>query len=215
MPMFRVRGTSHKTGKPITGRMKAATPERAVEHLQKIGITDTDITELPPPEGAAPPERPAPAEGRPTPRPQPKPPEPSALLIQEGTSKVEAMPVPSPEPPLHLESAPPPPPVRMPTYRTVATIIKILRTAGAVLLCIAVFVIVGLVLCIAGAVNGEPGSLYALLMLGATTIVLLFWAVLFYASAELLQMQRDVAQNSARIDERLANLYIERDRRSS
>jgi len=212
MATFRVRGTKQGTGEAITGRMKAATRQRAEEHLRKMGITSTEITEVPP-EGAAPPERPAPAEGRPTPRPQPKlapeaPPaaKGDALLTVQGRWSPE----PPPEAPaeegrrIYIRA---PVPVR--SYGAVALIVMVLRAMAAMLLLLFVLVVLLAIIAIAG--NGAA----SLLILVPMAVGLLIFAGLTLVLSELLQMQRDVAQNTARLDERLANLHIERERPSA
>lgn len=209
MATFRVRGTKRQTGEPITGRMKAATRQRAEEHLRKMGITVTDIIELPPeapppPEGAALPERPAPAEGRPTPHPQPKPP-PEAPPGAKGDALLTTQGRWSPEPPpeapaeegrrIYIRA---PVPVR--SYGAVALIVMVLRAMAAMLLLLFVLVVLLAIIAIAG--NGAA----SLLILVPMAVGLLIFAGLTLALAELLQMQRDVAQNSARADERLAHI---------
>jgi len=217
MATFRVRGTKQQTGEAITGKMKAATRERAEEHLRKMGISITEITELPPPpEEAAPMARP---------RPQPKlekleepdvrfgcqttQEKPRQQAIQDVLNSGPLRASPEPPPP----EAPPaeeggriyvraPAPVR--PYSAVATIITILRIVGGVLI-----LFFGLTL-LGGIIGASRGGGTALVIAALIALGLALAAVFVVALAELLQMQRDMAQNSARIDERLMRIEAQR-----
>jgi len=209
MPTFRVRGTKRQTGEPIVGRMKAASLERAEAHCREQGITITELTEIeppeaPPPEGpppeAPPPEGP-PAEAPPREAPPPEAPpasaqdEPLAPGQYEFTGRV----LPGEGTRVYVRA---PVPVR--PYSAVAMIIIILRIVGA-----ALAVLFGLIL-IGGFIGASQGGAMVLIIAFLIAIAFAVAAVLVVALAELLQMQRDVAQNSARLDERLANLQTQR-----